>query len=121
MHKTITSDQEIQLYLKKDCSKSKKVLAYAKSISNNVNSVDISKTKGTGTIWQTILSKLDKSPKELLDKSQKYYQDNIRGRDFEQRDWTFLLMNNPELIRGPIAVKGNKAMLIDNPTDIYKL
>ena len=121
MHKSTTSNLEIQLYLKTNCSKSKKVLAYAKSISSNINTIDISKTKGTGTIWESILTKLDKSPKELLDKSQKYYQDNIRGRDFEQRDWTFLLMNNPELIRGPIAVKGNKAMLIDNPTDIYKL
>jgi arsenate reductase len=121
MHKTLTSNSEIQLYLKSDCSKSKKVLAYAKSMSNNINAINIEQTKGTGTIWQTILSKLDKSPKELLDKSKPYYQENIRGRDFEMRDWTYLLMNNPDLVRGPIAIRGDKAMLIDNPTDIYKI
>lgn len=121
MHKTKSTDLEIQVYYKSDCSKSKKVLAYAKSISNSINTVNLTITKGTGTIWQNILSKLEKSPKELLDKSLPYYQENIRGRDFEKRDWTNLLMHNPNLIRGPIVVKGNKAMLIDNPTDIYKL
>lgn len=121
MHKSTSSKAEIQLYYRANDSKSKKVLAYAKSISNSINAVDISRTKSTGTIWQNILSKLDKSPKELLDKSKPYYQANIRGRDFEDRDWTFLLMNNPDLVRSPIAIRGNKALILDNPTDIYKL
>lgn len=121
MHKTITSNSEIQLYIKPDCSKSKKAIAYAKSIAKQVNAIDINRTKGTGTIWRSILTKLNKNPKDLLDKSQPYYQKNIRGRDFEERDWTYLLMNNPRLVRSPIAVRGNKAILLDNPTDIYKI
>jgi arsenate reductase (glutaredoxin) len=121
MHKTTSTNAEIQLFMKTDCSKSKKVLAYAKSISNKVNAIDLCKTKSTGTIWESILSKLNMSPKELLDKSKPYYQTHIKGRDFEDRDWLFLLMNNPDLIRGPIVIKGNRAMLIDNPTDIYKM
>ena len=121
MHKTNSYSTEILLLLKSDCSKSKKVFADTRSISNQVNVIDLLKTKSTGTIWQNILSKLDLSPKELLDKSSPYYQANIRGRDFEERDWTILLMNNPSLIRGPIVIKGNKARLIDNPTDIYKM
>ncbi|MBR9860135.1 glutaredoxin [bacterium] len=121
MHKTITSTAEIQIYYNPECSKAKKALAYARSISSNVNAFDIQKTKGTGTIWHSILSKLNKSPKELLDKSLPYYQANIRGRDFEERDWVYLLMNNPHLVRSPIAVRGNKAIILDNPTDIYKI
>lgn len=121
MHKTLTKSDEIQLYVLKDCSKSKKAYAYAKSLSNKVNTIDIGKTKGTGTIWRSILTKLNKSPKELLDKSKPYYQANIRGRDFEDRDWTYLLMNNPDLLRSPIAIRGNKAILLDNPTDIFKI
>jgi arsenate reductase len=121
MHKTITSNTEIQLYCKTNCSKSKKALAYAKSMSNKVNAIDMRKTRGTGTIWKSILAKLDKSPKELLDKSLPYYQKNIRGRDFDERDWIYLLMNNPDLVRSPIAIRGNKAIVLDNPTDIYKI
>lgn len=121
MHKNKSSSSEIKLYIKSDCTKSKKALAYARSHSSSVITINLSKTKGTGTIWQTILTKLDKSPKQLLDKSKPYYQNNIRGRDFEDRDWTYLLMNNPNLLRSPIAVKGNKAVILDNPTDIYKI
>jgi arsenate reductase len=121
MHKITSSQQEIQLYIKLNCSKSKKTIAYAKSHSNNVNTIDLSKTKGTGTIWENILTKLEKSPKELLDKSQPYYQENIKGRDFEKRDWIYLLMNNPDLVKSPIAIRGNRAILIDTPTDIYKI
>lgn len=121
MHKSTSNNAEIQLYYKDDCSKSKKAIAYAKSISNNVNAINISLTTSTGTVWQNILGKLAKSPKQLMDKSKPYYQANIKGRDFEDRDWTFLLMNNPDLLKSPIAVRGNKAMLINTPTDIFKL
>lgn len=121
MHKTLKSTEEIQIYFNEHDSRAKKVIAYAKSMSSKVQTFDIQKTKGTGTIWRSILSKLNKSPKELLDKSKPYYQQNIRGRDFEDRDWIYLLMNNPTLVRSPIAIRGSKAIMLDNPTDIYKI
>ena len=121
MHKITSSEQEIQLYIKLDCSKSKKAIACAKSHSNNVSMIYLSKTRGTGTIWENILTKLQMSPKQLLDKSQPYYQENIKGRDFEKRDWINLLMNNPDLVRSPIVVRGKRAIFLDNPTDIYKI
>ena len=121
MHKDTSTSQQIQLYIRTNCSKSKKVIAYAKSHCNKVITVNLCRTKSTGTIWHNILSKLDKSPKEILDKSMPYYQENIKGRDFDARDWTVLLMNNPELLRSPIAIKGATARILDNPTDIYKM
>ncbi len=121
MHKTLTGNAEIQIYYSHSDSKAKKAIAYAKSISNSVQTFDIHRTIGTGTIWKNILSKLDKSPKDLLDKSKPYYQKNIRGRDFEDRDWIYLLMHNPDLVRSPIAIRGNRAIILDNPTDIYKI
>ena len=121
MHKTLTSTSEIQIYYSQNDNKSKKAVAYAKSIADKVQTFDIQKTKATGTIWRNILAKLDKSPKDLLDKSKPYYQANIRGRDFEERDWIHLLMQNPDLVRSPIAIRGSRAIVLDNPTDIYKL
>jgi arsenate reductase len=121
MHKTLTSTNEIQIYFSQNDSKSKKAIAYAKSMCSKVHTINLQQTKGTGTIWRTILAKLGKSPKEILDKSKPYYQENIRGRDFEGRDWIYLLMNNPDLVRSPIAIRGGKAILLDNPTDIYKI
>ena len=121
MHKTLTSTSEIKIYYNQNDEKAKKALIYALSMSSNVQTFDIEKTRRTGTIWRNILAKLNKSPKDLLDKSKPYYQKNIKGRDFEDRDWIYLLMNNPGLVRSPIAIRGNKAIILDNPTDIYKI
>ena len=121
MHKTLTSTNEIQIYFSQNDSKAKKAIAYAKSMCAKVQTFDIHRTESTGTIWRMILAKLGKSPKDLLDKSKPYYQKNIRGRDFEERDWIYLLMKNPDLVRSPIAIRGSKALILDNPTDIYKI
>lgn len=121
MHKTLTNNAELQIYYTNEDSRAKKVIAYARSLSSRVQTFNVDKTRGTGTIWRMILSKLDKTPKDLFDKSNPYYQKNIRGRDFEDRDWLYMLMKNPALLRSPIVVKGNKALILDNPTDIYKI
>ncbi len=56
-----------------------------------------------------------------MDKSHPYYQKNIRGRAFNDQDWLNVIMHNPSLLRAPIAIRGNKAVLCSSATDIYKL
>lgn len=121
MHKTITLTDELSILHNPDCSKAKKAFAYAKSISRSVSLYQFSNAATTPTQWRQILEKLGKTPKEILDKSSPYYQANIRGREFEEEDWLQVLINNPSLIRSPIVTRGYKAMLLDNPTDIYKI
>jgi len=121
MHKTITKTDEISILYNPDCSKAKKVYAYARSIANKVTFMEYSSSRKTATQWKQILVSLGLKPKDLLDKSKRYYQENLRGRDFEDRDWLHVVMNNSNLIRSPIALRGGKAMLLDNPTDIYHL
>jgi len=121
MHKTITKSDEISILYNPDCSKSKKVYAYARSIANKVSFMEFSSSRKTATQWKQILISLGLKPKDILDKSKPYYQENLRGREFEDRDWLNVVINNPNLIRSPIALRAGKAMLLDNPTDIYYL
>jgi arsenate reductase len=121
MHKTVTKPNQISILYHKNCSKGKKALAYAKSLSSSVISYTYENLKFTPTQWEQILKNMGKSPKQILDKSQPYYQANIRGRDFIEEDWLDLLVKNPHVIRGPIVTKGSRSVLLDNPTDIYKL
>ena len=114
-------DEEILLYYHATESVSKKTLAYAYSISENVNAVEYEKESFTPTIWRQILGMLDIEPKQIVNKANPYYQDNLRGRQFETDDWINILTHQPDLIRAPIAIKGNNAILVDNPTDIYRL
>lgn len=120
MHKRLPNSDEITLFHNPDCSKAKKALVYAKSIARRVSDFEFSKTGKTATQWKEILISLGKRPKDILDKSKPFYQQNLRGRDFLDEDWLNVVINNPDLIRSPIALKGNKAMLLDNPSDLLR-
>jgi len=121
MHLKSTNHNEIALYHNPDCSKAKKAFAYAKSLVGHVVEMEYSKTKKTATQWKEILMSLNKKPKDILDKSKTYYQENLKGRNFVDDDWLNVIINNPDLIRSPIAVKAGKAMLLDNPSDILHI
>ena len=121
MHKNTEHQDEISILHNPNCSKAKKALAYAKSITKKVASYEFSHSKTTPTQWRHIFSALGKGPKEILDKSLPYYQENIRGREFEEEDWLHVVIKNPQLIRSPIAMRAGRALILDNPTDIYQL
>jgi len=99
----------------------KKIKAMAYSISNNVNEIDYTATRLTTTLWKEIVQMLGNDPKSLLNKSHPAYQLKISGNDFTMHGWMNVLLNSPELIRGPIAITHGKALLCDNPNDILKL
>lgn len=121
MHKKSTLSAEISIYYNPDCSKAKKAFAYAKSVSKEVMALEFSKSKKTPTQWREILGLLGIRPKDLMDRSKEYYQKNLKGREFGDEDWYNVIINNPDLIRSPIAVRGDKVVMLDNPTDIYRI
>ncbi len=119
MHQKISSTQTI-LYLDLENNKSKKVLAYAKSRRTKINIMDWKKEKLTTTMWKELLMKLKKAPKELMDKSKPYYRENIKGKDFKEEDWLNILTNSPFLLKGPILIEGENAILCDNASNVFK-
>ena len=119
MHLKLNPNETL-LYFDQNSSKGKKVLAYAQSRRKKVREMDWGKNKFTTTFWKGVLNKLGKSPKELLDKSKPYYQEHLRGKDFNDEDWLNILSKTPELLRGPIIIEGQNAILCDNANDIFK-
>lgn len=116
-----THRREILIYFNPQSSKDRRTVAHAQSLAPYIRTFSFDKAPSTGTSWQQILQALDVHPKELLDKSNPYYQQNIRGKKFNEQDWLNVIMHNPSLLRAPIAIRGNKAVLCSNATDIYKL
>ncbi len=114
-------EEEILLYYDPTMSVAKKALAYARSISSSVNAMEYHKVPFTPTVWRQILEMLKLEPKAIVNKSNPYYQKHLKGRSFSLDDWINILTHNPDLIRAPIAIKGDHAVLVDNPTDIYRL
>jgi arsenate reductase-like glutaredoxin family protein len=99
----------------------KKVKALAYSISNNVNEIDMTTTRLTTTLWKEIVQMLGNDPKKLLNKSSMAYKLKVQGNIFTMHGYMNILLNSPELLRGPIAITRGKALLCDNPYDILKL
>ncbi len=116
-----THQQEILIYYNPDSTADRQTVAFAKSIVKHVKTYSFDKSPSTGTSWQQILAALELHPKELMNKAHPYYQQHIRGRDFNEQDWLNVLKYNPQIIKAPIAMRGSKAILCSTPTDIYKL
>ncbi len=114
-------ENEILILYNPSSSVDKKTVAYAQSITPHVRSIPFDRQPATGTQMRGILDMLGMHPKEMLNKADPYYQANIRGSEFDDEDWLNILIRNPQLLRSAIAVKGRRALLIETPTDIYKL
>lgn len=112
---------ELTLLLDPKSSKGRKIRAYAHSVCNHVNEIDYTTTRLSTTIWKEVVRMLGNHPKELLDKSNLLYQEKVRGNTFTMEGWLKILLNSPQLLSGPIAIRNHKAILCHTPTDIMKL
>ena len=118
---TTTNNGEIIIYYNKDSSSDRKTVAYAQSTGSQIISYTHDKAPSTSTGWNKILNNLNMQPKQILNKAHPEYQEKFRGKEFNNRDWMSVIQKNPHLIKAPIAMKGNRAVLCINPTDIYRL
>ena len=112
---------ELFIYFDPNSSTGKKTRAYASSISKNVNALDSNKIKLTATLWKEIVNMLKLRPKDLMNRSHREYQEKIRGNTFTMTGWLEILAKNPQLLKAPIAIYHNKAIMCERPTDILSL
>ncbi len=116
-----TNPREILIYYNPDSSADRKTIAYAKSISKHVKTYSHQQANVTSTGWKGLLHKMDIEPKKLFNKALPEYQNSLRGKELDEEGWLHVIQRNTHLLKSPIAVKGNKVVLCERPTDIYKL
>ena len=116
-----THNREILIYFRPENRSDRQMLAMARGISSHVRSFAYGQTPSTETSWKGIMQALDCHPKDLLDKSHPYYQQHIKGTEFDEESWVKILRFNPEIIRVPIAMSGRRAILCNIPSDIHRL
>lgn len=116
-----TNLNEIFIMYNPSSSKGRQTLAFAHTVSPYVKGWDVARKPLTPTQWRNILDMLDLRPKDLLDRSNEYYQSHLRGTDLDEEGWLNVLQRNTALLIAPIVVRGGKAMLCLNPTDVLSL
>jgi arsenate reductase (glutaredoxin) len=68
-----------------------------------------------------ILQKLSLNPQELIRTQETDYKQNYKGKDFTEKEWIKILVENPKLIKRPIVVKDDKAVVGDPAEQIDAL
>ncbi len=116
-----SNEREIRLYYDPESNSGRMTLAYAKSLSVHVSTYAFDKAPSTSTEWKEILNGLGVSPKDILNKAHPDYQNNIKGKEYDDEGWINIILHNKHLIKAPIAIKGKRAILCQTPTDVYKL
>ena len=115
-------DNQITLYYDPSSRKGKQTLAYAKTHNLAISEIDIRKRPFTGTQLVEITDKLNISLKDLADTdSPRFFEKIGKAKEYDKESWIILLRENPELIKWPIALKGNHAILVATPSDILQL
>ena len=113
--------REILIYYNPDSSNDKKTVAHAQGLVPHVRAYSFDKAPSNGTSWQQIIRSLNLHPKDLMNKAHPYYQENIRGREFNEEDWLNVIRFNTGMLKAPIAIRGDKAVLCTSATDVYRL
>lgn len=99
----------------------KQTRAYAKSISNNINEVDLRNVKLTTTLWKEIINLLKLHPEEIMDKSSSVFKEKVAESHYTMTGLLESLAHAPELLKAPIAIYNKRAVFCTKPTDILRL
>ncbi|QDO93894.1 hypothetical protein FNB79_07820 [Formosa sediminum] len=113
---------QMTLIYNSETSVGKQTLAYAKASDKKLASIDISKTKVTGTQWADLASKLDIKIADLIDQEHTDFIKNFgdKGALLSSEDWIKVLQNQPEVLKGCIVINGKESLIITNPSDLTK-
>lgn len=98
----------------------RKTLAIAMSLGSKINRQELNSVRVSETLFFMFLERLKSEPKNIADKSLPYYQKELRGTTLSNRAWYNLIMKMPELLRAPLAMFRDKAIICNTPTDILK-
>ena len=121
MGEIATSDRQITLYYSSKSRRAKQTLAYAKAEGLPIQEIDILKTKLTGTQIVELADRLQINVKDLVNQEHPAYKARFEQHDFSTEDWIKMIKHNPEIMKQPIALRGDITILVETPTDIIKI
>jgi arsenate reductase len=121
-----TSNRQITLYCIENSNRAKQTLVYAKALGVPVLTIDISKTPITGSQIFEIANRLGMEIKDLIYRDNDVFNSksepiNLEALNLSSEDWIKMIQKNPEILKQPIAIRGDKTILVVTPTDILQL
>jgi arsenate reductase len=121
MDEIATSKSQITLYYNSESGIAKQTLAYAKAEGLPIQEIDILKTKLTGTQLVELSDKLHMEVEDLVNQEHPFYKSHFEYHNFSTDDWIKMIQHNPEIMKQPIALRGNITILVKTPSDIINI
>lgn len=121
MGEIATSERQITLYYISTSSRAKQTLAYVRAEGVPVLEIDLLKNRLTGSQIAELAEKLHLEIHELVNQEHYAYRDKFEKHNLSSEDWITMIRENPDLLKQPIALRGNRAILVETPSDILKL
>ena len=121
MGEIATSDRQITIYYSTNSVRAKQALAYAKGEGLAIQPIDILKSPLTGTQIAELANRLGIEVKELVNQEHPAFSKKFKPIELSSADWITMIKRNPEIMKQPIAIRGDKTILVETPTDIIKI
>lgn len=115
------NNREIILYYKPAVKKDKNTYVMASQITKHIREIDVYKDTPTETQLMSVLTQLGIDVEKIIERESDIYKEKYEGKSFDVEGWIQILVQNPDMIKTPIAIKGNRAMLIETPSNILDL
>jgi arsenate reductase (glutaredoxin) len=114
-------ENELLVFYNPNSSLGTQTLAYAKSVTPNLKTIECDKNTLTGKQWKEMLEKINLAPEEVINKQHPVYRDKLENAKMSEEDWLVVLKNEPDLLKAPIAINSDTGILCKNANDILKL
>jgi len=121
MGEIATSDRLITIYCLSSSVRAKQTLAYAKSEGWPILEVDMLKTPLTGTQIVELAGRLKLEVKDLVNQEHPAYHRLYNHTDLSDEDWIKMIHKHPEIMKQPIALRGDRTILVETPSDIVRI
>lgn len=111
----------LKIYHNPHCKKSRAALNYLEENSKPFEVFPYMKTSLPIDEIKSLLQKLNLKPFDLVRTQEVYFKSSLKGKSFNEHEWLKILEENPQLIKRPIIVDGNKAILGDSLENLASL
>ncbi|MDZ4714837.1 MAG: glutaredoxin [Cytophagales bacterium] len=95
--------------------------ALALDLCSHINEVNVKQEKLSPTYWREIVTMLGVHPKDLMDQTDPEYVKKITNNEYTMDGWLEILVHDAHLVKYPIVVFDQSAVVCRTPTDINKL
>lgn len=111
----------MKIYHNPRCAKSRAGLRYLEEKGYTVNVRKYMTDGLTASELREVIDLTGLKPAELVRTQEQLYKENYKGREFTDDEWLDIFVKNPRLLKRPIVVNNNKAILADPPAEVEKI